>query len=346
MSDPTVAAPLLGAVALATPLAGLAWRRRQWRAVVLEDLLGRWGGTHSVATAVNARGWVAGTASGRAFLHRDGLRLGLPCDGGSEAWALDERGTVAGCAWGDTTPRQAVLWPLGGGLRRLPPLPGDASACASGTAPSGGLVVGWSRDGLGRRRAVLWEGGRPVALPDLGGGEARAVAVADTGTVVGSSRTRAGAWHACVWDAGRVRDLGTLGGTASAAAAVDAAGRVAGVATTAQGLALACVWDGGGPRALITPPGSRSEATGLNDAGLVVGWCQPIGSDDAVAAVWDGERRTDLGALGGTYSHARAVSPSGVVVGDASTGAASLGLRLRPGGWSWERRAFRWQAPA
>lgn len=317
----------------------LSGTRDQRRPARMKDLLGRRAGPESEATAVNASGAVAGTASGRAFLWKEGRFLDLgPEPGGSHAYGINDAGTVVGDSWTLTERPAATVWDSGR-LVRLPALPGEQASVAY-DINSDGLVVGRSTDSAtGRHRAVAWWGSKLIELVDLGGGSCEALAVNGSGVIVGSSATVDGQMHAVLWQDGRLQDLGTLGGARSVARAVNASGQVAGWSTTAEGRIHAFLWADGCMADLGTLGGSRSQAHGLSDLGQVVGWSTCPSSEEKRAFSWLDGTLLDLGTLHGTNSLANDVNAAGCVVGRASTGVGALGVAIRRGAWSWEAHA-------
>jgi probable HAF family extracellular repeat protein len=153
------------------------------------------------------------------------------------------------------------------------------------------------------------------SLGTLGGPNARAEAINDSGQVVGWSETAHGEVRAFLWSAaaGRMQDLGIPPGwSGSFASGVNERGDVVGFG-----------WGPGETRAFF-----RSAATGrmhdlgaggwpnlsaLNNKGQVAG-TDTRGAGRAFLRTEDGGRM-DLGSLGGGASHARAINEDGHVVG-------------------------------
>jgi probable HAF family extracellular repeat protein len=309
-------------------------RRRPWRSIVVDDLLGRRGGPCSRAYGANDAGVVVGCCTGRPFVWVDG-RLQLPFERGcGEATAVDRSGVVVGWRASDAG---GVPWILADGVEDLPLPPGATSGRA--LAVDGPLVVGVARSSSGPS-AVVWRDGGPRGLASLGGDRSVAHAVSPAGVAVGASDDGLGRSRPCAWIDGRPLDLGTLGGPTGVGRAVSADGRViVGSASLPTGRAVACLWLDGSPHPLGTLGGPGGDAHGIDGHGRVVGR-STLPDNVSRACVWRDGLVEDLGTLGGQSSTAFAVSPAGAVVGTASTGAGATGVPLRPGGWSWEEHAF------
>ena len=141
-------------------------------------------------------------------------------------------------------------------------------------------------------RAFLWRNGSMQDLGTLGGNDAAAWEVNESGHIVGLSYTNTTpndstgipTVHPFLWKNGTMQDLGSLGGTLSVP---------------------------GDPN--FFNPGTRV----LNDSGEVAGTSMLAGDEVWHAFVWANGTMTDLGTLGGTTSLAVAINNKGQVVGKA-----------------------------
>lgn len=177
--------------------------------------LGALGGLGSSARAVNDAGQVVGDADTatkpyedhqpppyHAFLWQNGKMhdLGAPQGGFSEAYAINNRGQIAGASY--------------------------ISKVINSKMKGFGYEV--------RGGAVVWQNGKEVNLGSLGGGSSRAYGINDKGQVVGMAHTSVAEmrgeapYHAVLWENGKITDLGTLGGRNSVALAINNRGQVVG----------------------------------------------------------------------------------------------------------------------
>ena len=211
----------------------------------LGDIAGRAGS--SIPGQTRAMIWTHGTLQSKSL----GASLGGEY---SSASAINDAGEVVG---GANTLNSIVpfIWTLGGGLRRVPLLPGDKCGQAL-SINKYGHVAGYS-SGIDGSKAFLWTRKAVRNLGSLPGGNySRARAVNDSDEVVGTSASPAGD-HAVLWTRiGNVRDLGTLpGDTSSEGIAINNARNVVGYSKGP-----------GGPRAFLW-----TEATGMQDLGVLAG---------------------------------------------------------------------------
>lgn len=220
------------------------WQNGQLRS--LGVLPGR---AHSWARALNERGEVVGESYSvddaqdgmqvktRAFLWRSGKMIDigvLPGDRESSAVAIDESGRILGSSWRSDAVERGFLRRAGRliDLGRLRPVAlNDRGQVIA-------ITGGYGTDG----RAVLWQGGRRILLPTLGGKASAATAINGRGQIVGTSTTKNGAQHAVVWENGRITDLGTLGGKSSRALAINERGQIVGSAARSDGSSRAVLW--------------------------------------------------------------------------------------------------------
>ncbi|MBI4719435.1 MAG: hypothetical protein HY763_16690 [Planctomycetes bacterium] len=225
------------------------------------------------------------------------------------------------------------------------------------------MLVGWSHNGSGKRRAFRWtSGGGMVDLGTVSGrADSEALSVNASSEIVGtvmdfaSYTTNRLAFlylpSAAYGLGAGMNSLGTLGGTQSVAMDINASGRVVGGAQNASGYFRPFRWNSGTMTDLGTLggdsvlPDHRGEA--VNSSGNICGRSYNS-SGDARAFYWNGSM-TDLGVLtGGTESWAFGINDSNVVVGtsEASGGVyrafvwdSANGLRnlnsLIPSGSGW-----------
>lgn len=195
----------------------------------------------------------------RGFAWAAGAMTPMPTLGGSNSFAAaaNDVGQVVG--WAETDVHgptcdpaaqelqfKGVVWePKTGEIRALPPLPGD-SVSTGNAINNQGQIVGISGDcgvavgGVSATHAVLWEGGTPTEIGDLGGvGWHTPLDINEQGDVVGFSNPPgdgSGAFNvqAFFWTVGSdtVQNLGTLPGhTNSQGLGINEHGQIVGVST-------------------------------------------------------------------------------------------------------------------
>ena len=273
-------------------------------------------------TALDASGRVVGVGSGRAVVDVGGAMTAIGGDL-SEATAINARGDVAGDGVVDNAgTRHAFLRSAtAAATLDLGTLGGPyAHALAINDA---GQVAGDSDNG-NAVHAFLYSGGRLVDLGTLGGPTSHASGLNNAGVAVGSSDLAGGGSHAVSYQRGSIADLGTLGGPNSHAAAINDAGQVVGNSDVAGGATHAFMIDAGRMHDLGTLPGfANSSALALNAGGTVVGYASgnlDTSGVDRRAFIYQNGTLTDLNTLlpvgsGWVLEAAMTINASGQVAG-------------------------------
>jgi probable HAF family extracellular repeat protein len=203
-----------------------------------------------------------------------------------------------------------------------------------------GQVAGWSLDGNGNPRAVLWQrqhkgGYRVLDLGTLGGPVSWAYGLNDRGEVVGAATIETGEEYAFLWRQGVMTNLGAFISapplphgwrTLSQANAINNAGQIVGWSVADDVNTKAFIWDDGMMRELesLGPPAdARAQAHDINDRGDVAGW-SITGLGEAGAVLWHHGRAL---ALGADAADAYAINARGQVAG-MGQGPVDLGAFL------------------
>jgi len=208
--------------------------------------------------------------------------LGTLGGNSSQAWGVNDAGTVVGQSVNATGETRAFYWTNGGGMIDLGTLGGDHSyAFAINNADT---VVGCADDNQANRQySFRWTSGNGMEkLKQFGSARySCAFAVNASGVVVGEAEITSGPIHAALWrGTNQVDDLGTLGGNASIARAINVNEEVVGASLTADGNTRAFGWDDTGVAAMtdlndLLPSGSGwvlIDAWDINDNGEIVGY--------------------------------------------------------------------------
>lgn len=165
--------------------------------------LGTFGGTNSMAAAVNDAGQIVGSADNaggqsRAFVYQNGSMTDLGTFGGngSHGWGINAAGTTVGSALAPENPddfsgERAFVRPPGGTLQDIGTLPGFSSAFATAADINNhGQIVGASgQEGPGDPpvHPFLYSNGVMTDLGTFGDAYSTAFAINDRGQVVGYS---------------------------------------------------------------------------------------------------------------------------------------------------------------
>ena len=296
-----------------------------------------------------------------AFQWRNGATtdLGtLPGGSSSQANWISQSGLIAGISEnGQTDPRvpgfpqtHGVLW-RNGHITDLGTLEGGYESFANGVNGAGQVVGGALNtvpDGQNslaapglfptQTRAFLWQDGKMQDLGTLGGPDALAQFINESGKVVGWSYTSDSPNTSCpptpdgggfplsigsfIWDGkNKMRNLGTFGGDCTIATGVNNQGTVVGFSVNNDGFQRAFLWEDGSMKDLGgTIGGEQAGAEAINESGQVVGVATLAGKVFFHATLWRqvGEI-TDLGVLGqDSCSLASSINSTVQIVGTSS----------------------------
>jgi probable HAF family extracellular repeat protein len=251
----------------------------------------------------------------------------------------------------------AVLWE-GGKVTNLGTVPGGTESLGIAVNDRG-QVVGFSSNDIPdsfsfagfptQTRAFLWEKGAIRDLGTLGGPDAFAGCINESGQVVGFSYTDSNvnpvtqvpSGHAFLWQDGEMTDLGTLGGTLSGSfvgnilCGINSRGQVVGASNLSGDLVThPFLWSKTeGMKDLGTLGGTFGHPDWINDAGEVVGFSLTSGDLVGHAFLWRGGVMTDLGTVGtDPDSEGNSINAQGQVVGTSFDLAAGVDLH----GFLWE----------
>lgn len=174
-----------------------------------------------------------------------------------------------------------------------------------------GQVVGYSLDGSGRRRAVLWQNGTVIDLGTLGGDSAQANAINDLGKIVGYAKNSDGYDRATAWNpaTGGAIEISQLGKECQALD-VNNLGNAAGMCSN-----LLDVYS----LALFGSSYIKNVLTGINDQNQTVGWAALQGNKTR-AFWWQPGVSSNivLDAASDTSTKANELNNQGEIVGEAT----------------------------
>ena len=225
-----------------------------------------------------------------------------------------------------------VLWKHGR-LIDLGTLDGGTLSIASSVNSSGevvGLSLNSTQDpfsmafGFYQSRAYLWKDGVMQDLGTLGGPDAMAVRINESGQVIGNSYISFTPSAPCIlatgaflWQEGRMTDLGSFGGTCTTVNDLNNRGQVVGSSLfPGDQIQHPFLWDRGKLIDLGTLGGDFGVAIAINDSGAIVGLAAVPDNSLFHAALWAHGKLTDLKALGPDQcSLASAINSQGQAVG-------------------------------
>jgi probable HAF family extracellular repeat protein len=267
----------------------------------------------------------------------------------SEAFWISSSGLVTGNSQnGKTDPLvpgfpelRAVLW-RNGNIQDLGTLEGGHETIA-GAVNDRGEVVGlalntvpdpYSIIGFGvQARAFLWRNGHMLDLGTLGGPDAAALLINESGQITGfsyiDSTPQPGSGIPAIdpffWWQGKMYDVGSLGGTFGQPYAMNNRGQVVGTSNLAgDQIYHPFLWEGGVLTDLGTLGGDTGFPNWINDNGVIAGKADLAGvapqNHDAV--IWENGQIVDLGTLpGDVCANAYYVNSHGDVVGTSESDA-------------------------
>jgi probable HAF family extracellular repeat protein len=300
--------------------------------------LGTLGGRYSWGNGINNWGQIAGVSETenrefRGFLW-NGKKMknlgSLRTDAISGAWAISDRGRVAGFSVSPDYLCHAVVWDSKG-LHELDALGGSENDALG--IGANGEVVGWASTSEESLHAVLWNSEGVIDLDPSQTNMSWAWSINKKGEVVGGGFvTPDDQFRAILWNDQGIQDLGTLGGNESEAYSINDQGEVVGWCDLPGDVWHACMWDSEGNLAdLGALAGLYSEAYSINEHGDVVG-VYYLDADLAQVRpfLWTKKQgMVDLNTLadlpaGVTLAHALAINAFGWIAATNSLGTACL----------------------
>lgn len=194
----------------------------------------------------------------------------LPSLGGSYtfAWAINDRGQVAGTSRVPGGDWHLFLWDRYSGMHDLGPVASEPVRI-----DQNGQIVATARDPNGHARAFVWDPntGRTV-LPTLGGDSVQARAMNNLGHVIGVAKTASGVDHAFIWDAVHgIHDLTPSDSGGTSPWSLNDAGQV--VVSTRRGSFLLHTMDG---QVVASEPLPLRQLTHLNNPGRIAGLSRTV----------------------------------------------------------------------
>jgi probable HAF family extracellular repeat protein len=296
----------------------------------------------SMAMGLNNKGWAENmdgfvnppennlfttVARGRAVINVDGLNIDLGTLGKPDAnswinWGgINERGEAVGmsetavpdpdgediCGFGTQLTCVPFLW-RNGRMSALPTVGGNNGQASA--INDRGEVAGYAETTVVDSgcppfkitSAVMWEKGKALALPTVGGdADGVAFGINDQGQTVGYSGSCVAATHAVMWKNNTAFVLQDLGGTRSNIAyVINNRGQIAGKVRSADDTHyVAALWQPDGTLTTHEPlPGDLDAfATGINNRGQVVGNDFDPSFNWSHGFIWQNGVMTDLNTL-------------------------------------------------
>ena len=287
--------------------------------------LGTFGGNESMASAVNSRGQVVGSAlnttadpfslidllfcgssngtQARAFLWQDGEKRDLGTLGtGNDALAffVNEAGQVAGFAYTDAIPNSTTglptfhpfLWDKKQGMQDLGSFGGTAVQTLSGLNRRGQVIGTLTLPGDLTWHPFLWDGKKLIDLGTFGGDQDYGNWINDAGEVVGQGAFPGDQeFHGFLWKNGGKTDLGLLPGDFfSDTTVINSRSQIVGISGNSTS-SSAVLWEDGQIVDLNTlvAPGSGLTlywALYINDRGEIAAFgADPIGNNHDVLLI-------------------------------------------------------------
>jgi probable HAF family extracellular repeat protein len=255
--------------------------------------------------AINDAGQIVGavsTADGssHASLYSNGATTDLGTFGEhySRATAINASGQIAGSYGVAAAGAQAFLYSAGS-VSRLLTQGGSGRNRAVSITASGKVLIDTevlfaTKPGS---HVAIYDNGNVTEIPELGGRQATATDMNDSGQVCGYFRVVASGDHAFLYEQGEVHDLGTLGGNFSAASSINAAGAVVGWSELAYGKSRhAFLYANHQMVDLGTLDGGDTFARAINNSNQIVGRAVST-AKVSTAFVYERGRMIDLNSL-------------------------------------------------
>ena len=266
---------------------------------------------------------------GRLAINVGGSTLDLGTLGGPNSWdnpfggEVNDRGELVGysetsvpdpdgedvCGFGTGLICRPFLW-KNGHMSALPTLGGNNGQASA--MNNHGQITGFAENGIVDSTCppnktdnriqlpVLWENGKPQALPTLiGDTDGEANAINDLGQAVGNTGTCGGATnHAVSWENGAASQLFDYG-TFALAFGINDQGQIVGMVGSPETPTFyAALWQNGAITNLHTLPGDFAAiASGINNHGQVVGSTLDSSFNWSHAFIWQDGVMTDLGTM-------------------------------------------------